>query len=79
MGKKSLEQVIRENEEYGFDKAVIEIAYANVGGESERVMEEIFRLQNESQGYTTVPPAPRRNPPRRRTKTRSSARPSSSL
>lgn len=71
MGKKSLEQVIKENQELGFDKAVIEIAYANVGGESERVIEEIFRLQQESQGFPTVPPSPRRSPPPPTTRTRS--------
>ena len=40
-----LEQVIKENIELGFDPSLIEIAYANVGGDADRVVEEIFRLQ----------------------------------
>lgn len=45
MAKKSLEQVIAENRELGFDPEIIQIAYANVNGDSEKVIEEIFRLQ----------------------------------
>jgi hypothetical protein len=77
MGKKTLEQVIRDHQEFGFDKAVIEIAYANVGGDSDRIIEEIFRLQQESQGFPTVAYPSHRNPPIPTTKTRNSARPSS--
>jgi hypothetical protein len=39
MGKKSLEQIVREHKELGFDEAVIEIAYANVNGNEERIIE----------------------------------------
>jgi len=45
MAKKSLEQIVKENTELGFDRTIIEIAYANVGGDSEKIIEEIFRLQ----------------------------------
>jgi hypothetical protein len=39
MGKKSLEQVIQENKEFGFDPSLIEIAFANVGGDSSKVLD----------------------------------------
>lgn len=78
MGKKTLEQVIREHSEFGFDKAVIEIAYANVGGDADRIIEEIFRLQSESQTYPTVLPASLRSHRLLTTRTHSSARPLSS-
>ncbi len=39
MAKKSLEQVIAENKDLGFDPAVIEIAYANVGGDASKIID----------------------------------------
>ena len=45
MAKKTLEQVIAENKELGFDSEIIQIAYANVNGDADKVIEEIFRLQ----------------------------------
>lgn len=45
MAKKTLEQVIAENKEFGFDSDLIQIAYANVNGDSDKVIDEIFRLQ----------------------------------
>ncbi len=38
MGKKTLEQVIKEHKDYGFDPAVIEIAYSNVGDDSAKII-----------------------------------------
>ena len=32
MGKKSLQEIINANKDFGFDPAIIEIAYANVNG-----------------------------------------------
>lgn len=58
MAKKTLEQIIKENKELGFDEAVIEIAYANVDGNEERIIDEIFRLQNQSTQYPTKPSNP---------------------
>lgn len=54
MAKKSLANVKEEFKDYGFDPAVIEIAYANVDGNTDRIMDEIFRLQSESSAYPTV-------------------------
>lgn len=71
MGKKSLEQVVKEHADFGFERSLIEIAYANVDGDSSRVMDEIFRLQQESQVFPTVPSAPRRSRRTRTTRTRS--------
>lgn len=39
MAKKTLQQVIKENKEFGFDEAVIEIAYANVDGDEGRILD----------------------------------------
>ena len=39
MAKKTLEEVIKENTELGFDRSIIEIAYSNVGGDSEKIIE----------------------------------------
>ena len=47
MAKKTLEEVVAENRELGFDPEIIQIAYANV-------IEEIFRLQEMSNQYPTV-------------------------
>jgi len=55
MAKKSLEQIVKDHKELGFEQAVIEIAYSNVNGNEERIIEEIFRLQQESSSYPTVP------------------------
>lgn len=71
MGKKTLEQVIKEHKDYGFDPAVIEIAYSNVGDDSAKIIEEIFRLQQESSGFPTVLFVLHRNRRTRRTRTRS--------
>ena len=68
MGKKTLEQVIKEHKDYGFDRAVIEIAYSNVGDDSGKIIEEIFRLQQESSVFPTVPTSLHRNPPTPRTR-----------
>jgi hypothetical protein len=46
----------------GFERTIIEIAYANVGGDSDKIIEEIFRLQAESQAYPTVFHNRHRNP-----------------
>jgi hypothetical protein len=53
MGK-SLEDVIRETKEMGFDRQTIEIAYKNVNGDGDKVIDEIFRMQDQSNQYTTV-------------------------
>lgn len=45
MVKKSLEQVIEENLQLGFEPDIIKIAYNNVNGDADRVIDEIFRLQ----------------------------------
>ena len=47
MANKTLEEVVVENRELGFDPEIIQIAYANV-------IEEIFRLQEMSNQYSTV-------------------------
>lgn len=39
MGKKTLSQVKDEFKDYGFDPAVVEIAYANVDGNTDRIMD----------------------------------------
>jgi len=39
MGKKTINQVKEEFKDYGFDSGVIEIAYANVDGNSDRIMD----------------------------------------
>ena len=61
MAKKSLDDVKKEFKEFGFDAAVVEIAYANVDGNTDRIMDEIFRLQSESSAYPTVYLNPVRN------------------
>lgn len=45
MVKKSLEDVIKENMALGFDRTIIEIAYANVSGDADKVIDEIFKIQ----------------------------------
>lgn len=54
MAKKSLEEVKHQFKDYGFDPSVVEIAYAQVDGNPDRIMDEIFRLQNESAAFPTV-------------------------
>lgn len=54
MPKKPIEEVVREHIELGFDRTIIEIAYANVDGDSDRIIEEIFKLQEMSNQYPTV-------------------------
>jgi hypothetical protein len=54
MVKKTLKEVKDEFKDYGFDSSVVEIAYANVDGNSDRIIDEIFRLQSESATYPTV-------------------------
>ena len=39
MGKKTLKEVKDEFKDYGFDSAVVEIAYANVDGNSDRIID----------------------------------------
>lgn len=39
MAKKSLEQVIKQNVELGFDPDIIKIAYENVKGDADRIIE----------------------------------------
>lgn len=39
MTKKTLQQVIQEHQEFGFDPAVIEIAYNSVKGDSSKIMD----------------------------------------
>lgn len=38
MAKKSLEQVIKENVELGFDPDIIKIAYENVKGDADKII-----------------------------------------
>lgn len=54
MAKRSLESIKKEYKDLGFDEAVVEIAYAHVDGNPDRIMDEIFRLQSESSAYPTV-------------------------
>lgn len=76
MGKKTLEEIIKEMKELGFDETLVQIAYSNVDGKEESIFDEIFRLQNESTQYPTVTLPSLRSPPTRKTRMRSSARPS---
>ena len=74
MAKKTLEEVVAENRELGFDPEIIQIAYANVKGDSDKVIEEIFRLQEMFNQYPQYSPSDSRNPRTLKTRTRNSAK-----
>jgi hypothetical protein len=76
MAKRSLEDVKKEYKEFGFDPAVVEIAYANVDGQADRIIDEIIRLQSESASFPTVAVRLGRNQQRAWTRRPSLARPS---
>ena len=55
MAKKELHEIIAEYQNYGFDQDLIQIAYSNVNGDGDKVLDQILRLQDQSSQYPTVP------------------------
>lgn len=39
MGKKTLEEIIKEMKELGFDETLVQIAYSNVDGKEESIFD----------------------------------------